>query len=207
MIDELRRSGFTDGGIVEIVLVTRNREGSPNAAPMGIKLVDGYFELKPYKGSKTHENIKRGGLATVNVTHDPTIFLATSFKEEIRNQPLITTDLTLSASDISINIELKEEITSTAEYSIYYALPTKIVSKKGYPIVYSRGRSAAIEAIIHTTRVKVFIDQGRDSLVGDLTKKIEKCREIVEHVSPAGSPECFVMEKLFVLLEKWRDLK
>ena len=207
MIDELRRLGFTDGGIVEIVLVTRNRDGSLNAAPMGVKLVDGYFELKSYKSSKTYENLKRGGWATVNVTHDPTIFLATSFKDEIRDQPLILSDLKLSKSDLSITVELKKEITNTEEWSIYHALPTKIVSKRSHPMVYSRGRSAAIEAIIHATRVKVFLEQGKDSYVGELTQKIEKCREVVQLVSPVDSPESLVMDELSVLLEKWRNLK
>lgn len=206
LIDELMRSGFTEGGIVEIVLVTKNGDGSPNASPMGVKLVDCYFELKSYTCSKTYENLKRGGLATVNVTHDPGIFLATAFKDEIRNQPIILPDLTLSIADSSITVKITKEITHTKDWSIFHAIPNKIVIKRRHPIVYCRGRSAAIEAIIHATRVKVFIGRGKDSVVGDLTRKIDECREVVQRVSPIGSPECLVMDELSILLEKWRNL-
>ena len=205
LIDELKRSGFTEGGIVEIVLVTRNDDGLLNATPMGVKLIDGYFELKSYRGNKTFENMKRGGWATVNVTHDPTLFLETSFKDEIRNQPIIQPDLTLSAADSSIKVELSKEITQSEDWSIFHALPLEIVKKRRHPIVFSRGRSAAIEAIIHATRVKAFRGQGKESVVEDLTRKIDMCREVVHRVSPVDSPERLVMDELGILIRKWRD--
>ena len=205
ILKELKLSGFTKHGIVEVVLVTQNFDGSPNAAPIVVKLVDGSLELKSYRGSKTYENLKRTKRAIINVTHDPLLFLYTSFKDEFVKQPKILPDLTLKDADSYIIVDLISEKSHSEEWSIYKATPVDFVKRRKNPIVFSRGRAAAIEAIIHATRVKAFINKGKEAEVKELTRKIEACSRTVNRVSPIDSPEHLVIDNLGKLLEKWRD--
>lgn len=58
--------------IVEGMLTTENEDGSVNVAPMGPRVNDDFsrFQLRPFPGSRTYENLLRTRLATFHVTDD-----------------------------------------------------------------------------------------------------------------------------------------
>lgn len=60
--------------IQEIILSTRNADGSAHIAPMGIRAEDGFILIRPYKPSLTLENIRREQTAVVNRTDDARLF-------------------------------------------------------------------------------------------------------------------------------------
>lgn len=203
LLSMLQKSGFTRDGIVEVILVTRGADGSVNAAPMGVRLTGDLLEIRPYKTSETYRNLKHGGEAVINVTHDPRLFLATAFKNEVTGQPQLCVDMSLQEADSCIYVDVQGEAGYTDAQAMFKAKPIKTVIKREHPIVFSRGRAEAIEAVIHATRVKVFQMQGRTGDVQALTRKIAECAETVGRVSPENSPESRVMLELRQMMKNW----
>lgn len=199
----LQRSGFTRDGVVEIILVTRGADGAPNAAPMGVRLTGDLLEIRPFKSSETYRNLRLGGEAVINVTHDPALFLATAFKEEVRGQPQICADMSLLEADMCVYVEVQGEAGHSDLQASFKVKPIKTVIKREQPIVFSRGRAEAIEAVIHATRVKVYHMQGMAGEVRALTGRIAACAETVRRMSPEGSPEVSAVDELNKMMKNW----
>lgn len=60
--------------ILEILLVTRNADGSPHIAPMGLRQRGALSLLAPFRPSRTLDNLLREGRASVNTTDDVRIY-------------------------------------------------------------------------------------------------------------------------------------
>ncbi len=62
--------------ILEGIVTTLNEDGSPNISPMGPEVDTPLttFVLKPYKTSRTYENLKRHGEGVLHVTDDVELF-------------------------------------------------------------------------------------------------------------------------------------
>ena len=58
--------------ILEGIVTTRNEDGSPNISPMGPEVDTPLtrFVLKPYKTSRTYQNLKRSRVGVLHVTDD-----------------------------------------------------------------------------------------------------------------------------------------
>ncbi len=203
--EKLDTLGFREGCTAEIVLVTVNPDGSPNAAPMGAKRTGAtIFEFKPFKTSTTYSNLSRDPRSTMNVTSDPKIFLATAFKEETPKQPDMD-GLCLKASDACITCERIECAEFSAERHLFRNTVKDMTVHVSHPSVYSRGVAEAVEAVVHATRVKAFRSQGRHEDAEALEEKVQECIEIVRRVSAGGSPEAETVDTLEHMLDGWRS--
>lgn len=60
--------------IHEILLVTRNADGSPHIAPMGLRERDGLCLIAPFHPSRTLDNLLRDRCASINTTDDVRIY-------------------------------------------------------------------------------------------------------------------------------------
>lgn len=60
--------------IHEILLVTRNADGSPHVAPMGLRRRGIHWLLAPFRPSRTLDNLLREGHASVNTSDDVRIY-------------------------------------------------------------------------------------------------------------------------------------
>ncbi|MCW4049651.1 MAG: DUF447 family protein [Candidatus Bathyarchaeota archaeon] len=201
MLDEL---GFTRNSIVETILVTSSNDGSLNPAPMGvIRLDDEILEIRAFKTSKTHVNLSNGGQASINIVNNPMLFLATAFKDEIKAQPNICEEMSLEEAEVSILVEVLERKEHSDLQVSYMTRPLKIDIKRRRPLVFSRGRARAVEAVIHATRIKVFKAEGLSKDVDALKTRFDRCINTVKHVSSADSEEYMVVEKLVSMMEGW----
>ena len=205
--EELKVLGFSEGSNHEIILTTLNSDGSGNAAPMGaIMTGPSTLEIKPFKTSTTYKNLKSRCRACVNIISDPGIYLATSFKGEDLSGfpvPYIDGELRLDHSDAHVFIE--SESSYESEYRTTFTCrinSVDVVNSK--PRVFSRGRANAIEAIIHATRIKVFLEDGSHEHVESLIKRFYECKDIVNRVSPPESTESRVIGELDRLIGDWR---
>jgi hypothetical protein len=197
----LQALGFTEGNIVETIMVTKNSDGIYNAAPMGVTYRDGFIEVHPYR-SRSYLNLNHSNQASINITDDPLIFLKTAFKDELDFVPSVN-DWVLMGSDATVFLEKLEEFNVSDLQAGFKFKPTRIAITKKEPMVFSRGRAEAIEAVIHATRVKVFQAESRYEKVDELLKRINDCFNVITRVSVAGSPEMQVVEELDKLIIKW----
>lgn len=197
--------GFREGCIAEVVLVTVDPDGSPNAAPMGARRVGGdVFEVRPFKTSATYRNLLSDPRSTMNVTSDPTMFLATAFKDEGPTQPAME-GLGLRDCDACITLIRIEGMEFSADRYLFKNKAKEVAIHASPPKVFSRGVAEAVEAVIHATRVKAFRKQGRHVDAHALEEKARECINVVRRVSARGSPEAETVDRLERMLERWRS--
>ena len=198
----LKALGFTEGNIVETIMVTENNDSTHNAAPMGVIYRDGFIEVRPYRSSRSYHNMHNSDWASINITDDPILFLKTAFKDEL-DYGLTVINGILQGCDATVVLEKQEEFHVSDLQAGFRLKPTRVEITKKEPMVFSRGRAEAIEAIIHATRVKVFQAQSRYEKVDGLLKRINDCINVITRVSVDGSPEMQVVEELDRLMIKW----
>jgi hypothetical protein len=202
VIDSLERLGFPEDCIVETILVTRNQDGSYNAAPMGITRNGATLIVRPFKSTQTFRNLSLGESASINLSDNPHLFLATAFKEDIEDQPKVD-DTGLEGADATIHSKTGVMFNESELRASFSLTPWDLEIKSSYPTVFSRGRSEAIKAIIHATRIQVFNDEHRDSEVQKLKDKVKDNLDVIKRVSAEGSQEYIVADKLLSLITKW----
>ncbi len=205
LLDEL---GFSRGCIVETLVATRNPDGSPNVAPMGVtRTGSDLLEIKPFKSSTTYRNLLSRRDACVNVTADPELFLVTAFKHDPLSgfKPVhIDEDLSLGPADGSVFVETLNGH-DISNRGCFVCRAHSIDIHRPLPTVFSRGRAGAIEAVVHATRIKAFILEGRYEDVEKLNRKFNECKEVVERVSAPESVEVRVVRALETLIGNWRE--
>lgn len=208
-VELLDALGFNMGCIVETIVATRNPDGSPSAAPMGVtRTGPTILEIKPFKSSATHRNLLDRKYACVNVTVDPELFLVTAFKHEpIQGftQPRIEEDLTLASADASIFVENLRSRDTSKDRGCFVCRVRSVEVHNLLQRVFSRGRAEAIEAIVHATRIKPYLRKGRWEDVERLEKSFDDCKRVVERVSAPGSTEMRVIQALEILIDRWRE--
>lgn len=205
LLDEL---GFSRGCIVETIVVTRSADGSPRAAPMGVtRTGPDLLEIKPFKSSATHRNLSGNTEASVNVTGAPELFLVTAFKHENLQgfkQPHIEEDLSLRSADASIFVEILSGRDISEIRSCFVCQAHSAEVHRPFPRVFSRGRTEAIEAVIHATRIEMYLSMGLTDEAENLIKRLNECKGVVERVSAPDSAEARVIGALETLIENWR---
>jgi len=197
ILKQLEDLGFHEGSIVETILVTVNEDRTFNAAPMGVRRKGELLVVSPFNTSKTFRNLLSRGRASVNITWDPMVWFQSAFKEETGYNPPVE-DLVLLGSAATILLE-KEGERLGEERSSFKLRPLSISIWDPTPQVLSRGRVAAIEAVIHATRIRAFKGEGVESLV----QAIREEKALTQRVSPPGSPELRVFEGLGRVLGVW----
>lgn len=73
---DLRDIGIGEGWLCEAIVTTYHEDGSPNAAPMGVRGGGrDVVVLKVHRDTDTYENILRGRCCVINIVFDPLLFL------------------------------------------------------------------------------------------------------------------------------------
>jgi len=209
--ETLRRLGFQPGRIVETVVASYTGEGEPHAAPMGVHL-EGWDRLvvRPYVRSQTYRNLEARGQCTVNLTRRPEIFLLTAFKGEPEVGKL-TKSFFLKASRVEAPRLKEAEGWLEVEFSSREAIggrgvfKGRIILVKAFhkpPQAYCRAEFAAIESIIHATRVLEFSRAGRRAEADRLARLIASYKALVGRVAPGSEAEK-TMGKLSSILSRY----
>lgn len=206
MLGEL---GFDLGCIVEAIIVTRNPDSSPNAAPMGVtRTAPSILEIKPFKTSRTYRNLISTVNACVNITDDPELFLVTGFKDDPElelGKPMIDDKLTLEQAAASIFVSIVSYHDVSEDRGTFKCRVNSVEVHHPFPWVFSRGRAEAMEAIVHATRIKEHLLRGNLGDAEKLYKRFIDCRVVVERVSASGSKEMRVIRALETMMGSWRE--
>jgi len=204
---------FSKGVIAEAVVSTYKSDGKPNAAPMGVVMEDdSHLTISLFNSSSTCRNLKVNKCAVVNVTNDVEVFYKAAFKEANPNGELpgewfesasAVNAPKLRLVDATIEVSIDEFVPIGAEKTRVTCKVENVIASKQYPHVYCRALAATLEAIIHATRVKVFIEEeNKKKQVCELMKLIEKSRDVVDKVAPQ-SKYALVMADLMKRIDSW----
>lgn len=208
--------GFSKGVIVETVVSTYNADGQPNAAPMGVIMESPMrLALRIYTSALTYKNLQAKRFAVVNVTSDPEMFYRTAFKEANPNGKLpqewfgkakTVNAPRLRTSDAYIEVAVTDVAPLDTEKAQVFCEIRNVHASTALPKAYCRALSATIEAIIHATRVKVFIthaDRQKREQALKLLETIRQCHDIVNRVAPR-SRYSEIMADLNKRIDSWR---
>lgn len=202
-LDELN---FEPNSIYEAIITTNSTNGGFNAAPMGVIRRNGEeVQLMPFKTSRTHENLKRKSKACINVSSKTGFYLVTAFKDfffEGLETPTIDKKLRLHPSDAHIFVEAKEYESISDLKTSFICEVKEIEVINPFPSIFSRGKAKTIDAIIHATRIKVYMEKGDKSKVNDLINKFLECRKFVMRTSSSDSEEIKVVSYLYELVKE-----
>jgi len=176
--------GFTKGSISEVLVTTCNRDGSPNTAPMGV-LSDGESRLylRVAEDTDTFRNIGREGYFTVNLTHDPLLFLQAALRGRKRGGRVVEVEnvgmgkRTPFLKDASACLEVKaEEVRGYRKKDSLGESAFKIVGGRvvrvevlhELPRAVNRGLCAVIEMAVELSR-------GKEEELGAYLEMARKC--------------------------------
>jgi len=212
-MNNLEDLGFIKGVILETIVSTYCLDGQPTAAPMGVMTMDmRYVIVKPYCSTLTFKNLYFQRDAVLNLTSNPELYYRTAFKEvnpngrvplewfgkaEVVNAPRIL----LADAFVEISVLDTKLLGERAEFLCDVKL---VRCSRVLPRAYCRATFATIEAIIHATRVKVFLDKGEYEKAERLIKLIRYYSTIVNHVAP-NSKCSEILANLIQQVNLWRQ--
>jgi uncharacterized protein len=212
---KLTELGFSGGIIFETIVSTYNPDGTANAAPMGTTMHDPQtLNLTIFNSSQTSRNLKTHKSAVINLTNNIDFFYKTAFKEtnpegrlpqewfekaEKVNAPK------LRLADATVEVSVTDIAMAGTEKTNFFCRIEETTAAKMFPQVHCRAMALTLEAIIHATRVKVFVkDDKQQKNVGKLLVMIENSNEVVNRVAP-NSAYSAVMADLMKRIDSWRN--
>jgi len=207
--------GFLKGIIAECIVSTYNINGKPDAAPMGVIMEDEqHLIVNLFNSSTTCSNIKANRCAVVNLTSNIEVFYKTAFKEanpdgklpqEWFEQAKAVNAPKLRFADATIDVSVTD-MTSIGTLKTRVVCNVELVQATlMFPQVYCRAMAATLEAIIHATRVKAFLNnEGEQKQVSKLMELIDNCNDVVNRVAP-NSVYSLVMADLMKRIDSWRS--
>ena len=210
--------GFLKGSIGETIVSTCDSDGQPNAAPMGVVMKSNeQLLISPYLTSLTYKNLQAKGCAVVNVTSNPELFYVTAFKDVNPDGKLprglfekaeTVVAPRLGAADAAVEVLVAEVGSFGAERAEFLCNVQLVKASKALPKVYCRAQFATIEAIIHATRIKLFLrgNKQEQKQVIHLLELVNVCEDVVNRTAP-NSRYSEIMADLTQRISLWRNGK
>lgn len=177
--------------IVETILSTINLEGTDNFAPMGIQTSDdGKVIVRPFRGSRTWDNLASGDFAAANITDSALSFvLSVVDPARLRTAPALRAPCSV-LEDFCERLELKmteRNLDGPRGLCVF----SVIHRETGRPFSgFNRARCAIVEALVAATRISV----------NGPAPFEHKYAAAVDLVERTGGPD---EEKALLLLGRW----
>ena len=197
------------GLIYEVLISTKNvsRSGVEdlpyNIAPMGMMFENkNEFIVKPFKSSTTYENLRNSDYFGLNFTHDALLFYKCIYEKE----KFVEEDFKISVGSgtPTLNVEIYESVQMVMIAKKRQEIPTED-SRARFKCVLEDGQNAkhefeplcrannlALEAIVHSTRIKILEDQKKKN---ELKALINQYHEFIKKTA-GNSIYLEIMEKL-----------
>jgi len=172
--------------------------------------------LRPFRDTATARNLAQMPEAVINITNDSALFFRTAFKDEVSakeelpfeaSQTVEVPRLHGMLAYLEVGVEPRQspkaakEPKSEVDVLEYECSVHSIDAPNQPPVVYSRARCAAIEAVIHATRIRA-LHASDPAKSKQLLAQIQECRALVQRVAPA-SPHARVVEDTLRLVHRW----
>jgi uncharacterized protein len=207
--------GFSKGVIAETIVSTYNTDGTCNAAPMGVILQDEqHLVINFFNSSLTQKNIVANKCALVNLTGNIEAFYKTAFKEvnpqgklpqEWFEKAKIVKAPKLRFANATVEVTLGGLVTDGVEKTKVVFSVQSVDATMMYPQVFCRAAALTLEAIIHATRVKAYVNvDSEQAHVNTLLETINSYAELINRVAPNSSYQV-VMADLQKRISSWRN--
>lgn len=182
--------GIKKGVLCELIVTTYHEDGSPNAAPMGVRGIDGHrFKIAVHTDTDTYENLMRERCCALNITYDPLVFLRCALQGHKRGSSEIESVSVETSGDGKVpylsgaqayvesfleKVELSDMVDTRGSAKVAKTVfkVGKIKLLKPYPIAPNRGFFAGVELAIALTRG---LRGEVDNLLGIMSKTL--CKE------------------------------
>lgn len=206
--------GFRKGTCCETIVSTYNADGTSNAAPIGLKLLDEqHLSMSIFNTSSTCRNIKEKKCAIVNLTSDIEVFYKSALKEansggKVPAEWFVTAKVVeapkLCSADASVEVSVADMELDGIERTQFLCKVELLTAEEQLPQVYCRAMPLTVEAITHATRVKAFINHPeKQKEVTKLIETIQNHAYVVERVAPY-SQYTRVLDDLLKRINSWR---
>jgi hypothetical protein len=182
---------------------------------MGVIMEDEqHLIVNLFNSSTTCSNIKANRCAIVNLISNIEVFYKTAFKEanidgkvpqEWFEQAKAVNAPKLRFSDATIDVSVTDMTPIDTEKTRVVCNVELVQATRKFPQVHCRAMDATLEAIIHATRVKAFLNgEGEQKKVSKLLELIGNCNDVVNRVAP-NSAYSIVMADLMKRIDSWRN--
>ena len=145
-----------DARITETVATTRDGDGEPNAAPMGVRCEGGGTYANLWEGSTTLENVRATNEVVVNFTRDPVVYVESALGDGsgfVVDGHLRDADgwvrCDAERADGEGGDETRDEVTRWRLIERERRIENRVVP------THSRGFGSVIEATVHATRLDI----------------------------------------------------
>ncbi len=182
-----------EGPIFEMIGVTSDSSGRRNAAPIGVRRKGSNLTLELAADTPTALNLLASRKANICLIREPLIFAKAAFgllpdsafaKDHVAEMSSISgSSLIISTHLLRSKRYIKEDELGPTAF-LQATLQPSEVRVTGPPMAHSRRYSAAIEAIIHTTRVLIARQRG---LKEALRKYSCRARREIDRARKTGS--------------------
>jgi hypothetical protein len=200
--------GMRKGMLYETVVTTKSRDGSPNAAPIGVICTgEGEVALHLHQGSHTVKNVKEERRFVVNILKDPTVFVEStlgnlsldSFEKYNQDFYVKNADAFFIAEVTYIKDMEKEDQFGLSTATVLKAEVHDVVKKCECVEPLNRAIYGIIEALVYLTRM--------DMVSGDMEKLYRhRMSEISRVVNKVGGTEHKkAMKKISEAFSKYDD--
>ncbi len=206
-MSDITSLGLEKGQLYETIVTTRNADGTPNAAPMGliVKNTDEvvfYF----YPGSITAENVKRDGRLAVNILEDPLIFVECTlgcppdsyFHEDSDLFYLKSADAYFTARVIEEKLGSRKDRFGSTELTIIQARVETTIKLAQCVHPLNRAIYGILEALVNITRMEMADPETRQVYLNRMS-------EISRLVNRVGGRED--KEALQMIQQKYDDYR
>lgn len=190
----LQKFNLIRNRIYEAVVSVYDEDKKPTAAPMGVTIVNELnFFIKPFKQASLLKKLMHSKCGVVNFTLNPLIFYLTAFKEKNPQgklplnlfKPASCVDAPkLKTSILYIEFTVNKVLNESLDRAKVECIIKKIEEGDEKLQPYCRGLFAALECVIHATRVKKYFIDKNFSEAEKLIQLILYYRDLVERVAP-----------------------
>ncbi|MEM1546710.1 MAG: DUF447 family protein [Candidatus Methanomethylicia archaeon] len=169
---------FLDEKIIyEGILLTRNPDGSINAAAMGyMKIDDSHIMVKPYINTKTYRNLTETRRGVLCIIDDVKLITNIVLKRlDISGIVEIVSDFPepiISGSKAALMLSVKDEKLNRKRAEIKCKVDNVLIRENPNP--YSRVKPAIIEMLIYYTKIKSYMES---NMINEALKLVD----IVKH--------------------------
>ncbi|MBS7658872.1 MAG: DUF447 family protein [Candidatus Bathyarchaeia archaeon] len=209
----IQRFNLRKNRIYEAVVSVYNENKEPTAAPMGVTIINNLsFFIKPFKQASLLKKLMNSKCGVANFTLNPTIFYLTAFKEKNPGGKL---PLNLFKPATYVNAPKLKTSILYIEFTVNKILNESVDRVKIECNIegieegneelqpYCRGLFAALECVIHATRVKKYLLEKNFSEAEKLIQLILYYNDLINRVAPQ-TDYANLVKTIIEDCEEWR---